>query len=332
MRSNVVVFTGGRQVSFAEINVPDPAPNEITLQTLVSLMSMGTEMICYRGESDPGSHWDNWVKYPFYPGYSNVGRVIKIGAEVEDFSEGDRVFCTASHRGHVNLSGDEPGIIKIPEDVTSDNAVWCTMATITQTAVRQAEHIMGETAVVIGCGPIGQLVTQYLKVMGLRSVLVIDQIQARLDIALAHGATASFCGSVADAKDAVLENADGELADVVYDATGHHSVLPLAFPLARRHGKVILLGDSPHPTRQHLTSDLLTRQLRLIGTQNYHLPPQHAAWTATRQRQLFLQYVQRGQMSVSDLITHRFSPNEAASAYARLDAERGGSVGAVFDW
>ena len=332
MKSNVVVLTGGRQVRFAEIDVPDPAPSEITLETLVTLMSMGTEMICYRGESDPGSHWDNWVQYPFYPGYSNVGRVIKVGSEVENFSEGDRVFSTASHRGHLNLSGGEPGIIKVPEDVTSDNAVWCTMATITQTSVRQAEHIMGDTAVVIGCGPIGQLVTQYLKVVGLRSVLVIDQIQARLDIALAHGATASFCGSVADAKDAVLENTEGELADVVYDATGHHSVLPLAFPLARRHGKVILLGDSPHPTKQHLTSDVLTRQLRLIGTQNYHLPPQHAVWTATRQRQLFLQYVQRGQMSVSDLITHRFSPNEAASAYAQLDAERGGSVGAVFDW
>ena len=212
MKSNAVVFTGGRQVSFAEIDLPNPAPNEIALQTLVSLMSMGTEMICYRGESDPGSHWHNWVKYPFYPGYSNVGQVIKVGAEVEGFSEGDRVFCTASHRGHVNLAGDEPGIIKIPEEVSRDDAVWCMLATITQTAVRQAEHVMGDTAVVIGCGPIGQLVTQYLKVMGLRSVLVIDRIQARLDIALAHGATASFCGSAADAKDAVLESADGELS------------------------------------------------------------------------------------------------------------------------
>ena len=178
MKSSVVAFTGGRQVSFTEIDVPEPAPNEFTLQTLVTLMSMGTEMICYRGESDPGSHWHNWVKYPFYPGYSNVGQIVKVGDEVEGFSEGDRVFCTASHRGHVNLSGNQPGIIKIPEDVSSDNAVWCMLATITQTAVRQAEHIMGETAVVIGCGPIGQLVTQYLKVMGLRSVLVIDQIQA----------------------------------------------------------------------------------------------------------------------------------------------------------
>ena len=73
---------------------------------------------------------------------------------------------------------------------------------------------MKSNAVVIGCGPIGQLVTQYLRVMGLRLVLVIDQIQLRLDIALAHGATAGFCGSAADAKDAVLENTDGVCAEV----------------------------------------------------------------------------------------------------------------------
>jgi len=332
MKSNAVVFTGSRQVSFVEIDVPDPEPKEFTLQTLVTLMSMGTEMICYRGESDSGSHWHSWVNYPFYPGYSSVGQIIKVGNEVAGFREGDRVYCSASHRQHVNISSERPGIIKVPESVSSDNAVWCSLATITQTAVRQAEHVMGDTALVIGCGPIGQLVAQYLRVMGLRLVMVIDRIQSRLDIALAHGATASFCGSVADAKGAVLENTDGVLADVVYDSTGHHEVLPLALPLARQHGKVVLLGDSPHPSKQHLTSDLLTRQLYLIGTHNEHLPPQYAEWTATRQRYLFLQYLQREQMLVSDLITHRFAPSEAASAYAQLEAARGGSVGAAFDW
>ena len=332
MKSNAVVFTGSRQVSFAEIDVPDPEPKEFTLQTLVTLMSMGTEMLCYRGESDPGSHWHNWVKYPFYPAYSSVGQIIKVGDEVEGFHEGDRVYCSASHRQHVNVSSERQGIIKVPEDVSSDDAVWCTLATITQTAVRQGEHVMGDTAVVIGCGPIGQLVTQYLWVTGLRSVVVIDQIQSRLDIALAHGATASFCGSAADAKEAVIENTDGVLADVVYDATGHYTVLPPALPLARQHGKVILLGDSPHPSKQHLTSELLTRQLHLIGTHNENLPPQYAEWTSSRQRHLFLQYLQREQMCISDLITHRFAPSEAASAYAELEEARGGSVGAAFDW
>ena len=191
---------------------------------------------------------------------------------------------------------------------------------------------MGDTAVVIGLGPLGQLATQYLRVMGLREVLAIDMLRARLDIAIEHGATATFCGSAADAKDFVLEHTDGMLADVVYDVTGFYAVFPMALQLARRFGKVILQGDSPHPSKQHLTHDVLTRQLRVIGSHNQNLPPQYAYWITERQAKLFLQYLQRKQMRVSDLITHRFAPNEAADVYARLDSDRGGAVGVIFDW
>ena len=328
MKSTAIVFTGPQQVDLTEIEVSEPGPSEFTIQTLVTLMSMGTELICYRGESDPGSHWHGWVKYPFYPGYSCVGRVIKVGEQVTNFHEGDRVFCTVSHRQYANISGAP---VKVPDGLSDEEASWCKLATITQTGVRLAEHVMGDTAVVIGLGPLGQLTTQYLRVMGLE-VLAIDPIQPRLDIALEHGATAAFCGSAADAKDFVLEYTDGRLADVVYDVTGHYVVFPMALKLARRFGKVILQGDSPHPSKQHLTHDVLTRQLRVMGSHNENLPPQYAHWTARRQAELFLQYVQRKQMRVSDLITHRFAPSEAAEVYARLERDRGGSVGGIFDW
>lgn len=328
MKANAVVFTGPRQVDLTQIDVPDPGHGEFTIQTLVTLMSMGTELICYRGESDPGTHWHGWVNYPFYPGYSCVGRVIKVGKDVTDFSEGDRVFSSTSHRQYTNLSGG----IKVPDGVSDEEAAWCKLATITQTGIRQAEHAMGDAAVLIGLGPLGQLITQYLRAMGLREILAVDQVQPRLDMAMKHGATAAFCGSAADAKDFVLEHTDGELADVVYDITGYHTVFPMALPLARRFGKVILQGDCPHPSKQHLTHDILTRQLRVLGSHNEALPPQYAHWTATRQSELFLTYVQRKQMNVADLITHRFDPAEAGEVYAQLDSDRGNSAGVIFDW
>ncbi len=328
MKANAVVFTGPRQVDFTQVDMPEPGNREFTIQTLVTLMSMGTELICYRGESDPGTHWHGWVNYPFYPGYSCVGRVIKVGEEVTDFSEGDRVFCSTSHRQYTNISGG----IKIPDGISDEEAAWCKLATITQTGVRLAEHAMGDTAAIIGLGPLGQLITQYLRVLGLREILVIDQIQPRLDRALAHGATAAFCGSAADAKDFVLEHTDGELADVVYDVTGYYAVFPMALPLARKFGKVILQGDSPHPSKQHLTHDVLTRQLRVMGSHNEALPPQYAHWTAKRQAELFMQYVQRKQMRFADLITHRFDPAKAGEVYAQLDSDRGDSAGVIFDW
>ena len=223
-------------------------------------------------------------------------------------------------------------VVKVPMEVSDDEAVWSKLATITQTAVRQAEHAMGDTALVIGLGPIGQLVTQYLRLLGLSEILVVDQVSSRIDLALDHGATAGFQGSAANAKDFVLEYTDGRLADTVYDATGHFSVLPLALPLAKQYGTVILLGDSPHPSKQHLTPDLLTRQIRLIGTHNESLPPMHSYWTPIRQQRLFLHYLKRKQMKVADLVTHRYDPSQASHVYQKLNQDRSNSIGIIFEW
>jgi 2-desacetyl-2-hydroxyethyl bacteriochlorophyllide A dehydrogenase len=333
MKSTAIVFLGPRQVDLIEEEVPEPGKGEFTVRTLVTLWSIGTELICYRGESDPGTHWHGWVKYPFRPGYSYVGQVIKVGKGVTNFREGDRVYAPLSHRHFANLSLNRVGrIVKLPDDISAEEGAWSALSAITQSGVRMAEHVMGDTAAVIGLGPLGQLIVQYLRLIGLREILVIDVLQRRLDRAVDHGATAAFCGSAADAKDFILEHTDRMLADVVYDVTGNYAVFPMALKLARQHGKVVLQGDSPHPSRQHLTHDVLTRQLHIIGTHNQNLPPKYGYWTFKRQAELFFRYLQRGQMQVSDLITHRFNPREAKEAYASFDRDRGDSAGVIFDW
>jgi threonine dehydrogenase-like Zn-dependent dehydrogenase len=119
---------------------------------------------------------------------------------------------------------------------------------------------------------------------------------------------------------------------VVYDVTGHYAVLPMALKLAKDFGRVVLLGDTPHPSRQHLTQDVLARQVTIIGTHNVKLQPEYAWWTSSRQIRLFYQYVGRGQMRVADLITHRFQPEEAPQAYDMLQSDRGATLGVLFDW
>ena len=109
-------------------------------------------------------------------------------------------------------------------------------------------------------------------------------------------------------------------------------MLPLALPLAKQYGTVILLGDSPHSSKQHLTPDLLTRQIRLIGTHNESLPPMHSYWTPVRQQRLFLHYLKRKQMKVADLITHRYNPSQASHVYQKLNQDRSNSIGIIFEW
>jgi len=327
LKSVSIIFPEPEQCEVIEQEVADPGPEEILIQTAVSLISTGTESWWYRGQG-----WFS-VKYPFPPGYSNVGRVVKVGQEVSEFDEGDRVYSMAPHQQFVTVAANAATLVKIPDHTDDEEAAWSTLAMVTQTGVRRAEHTMGDRAAVIGVGPLGQLVTQYLRTIGLLEILAIDTVQQRLDTAMAHGATHTFCGSAADACEFVAQHTDQQMADVVYDVTGHYAVLPMGLKLARSFGKLLLIGAVPYPSRQHLTDDVLCRQVDIIGTITWTLPPGKAQmWPAARQARLFMEYLRRGQMRVSDLITHRFSPTEAPDVYEFLQESRGTTMGVIFDW
>jgi 2-desacetyl-2-hydroxyethyl bacteriochlorophyllide A dehydrogenase len=332
VKSLVVTFTAPGRVELREERVADPGPREILIETATSLISTGTEGLCFRGDFDADSLWDWAMRYPQDPGYSHVGRVCKVGAEVTRFREGDRVFSTCSHRQFALVDADHKNLVKLPDDTADEDATWSWLAVVTQTGVRRGEHALGDTAAVIGLGPLGQLTAEYLRLTGAREVLAIDPAPSRLDTASVHGATACFCGTADQAQEFVAKHTDGRGADVVYDVTGSDHVLPAALRLVKNLGAVILISDCPHPTRQHLTHDVVRRQIKIIGTQNDYLPPQHDSWVAARQIPLFYQYLHRGQMRVADLVSHRFRPAEAAQAYALLQENRASTMGVVFQW
>jgi len=329
VKSANIVLTGKQQVELLREPCPQAPAGGLLVKTRASLISTGTECICYRSEMDAGSHWAGWVQYPFYLGYSNVGEVVELGAGAEGYEIGDRVFSTSSHRQYAAVAG---GAVKIPAGVSDGSAAWSKLATIAQTGVRRAELVMGARVAIIGAGPLGQLLCQYARVMGAGEVLQIDTVESRLAVARAHGATQTFAGSAADAVPFVEEYTGGELADVVFDATGHWAVFPLALKLVRRFGVLMLIGDSPHPSKQVLTADVLTRQISVRGTHNEQLPPHVEGWGAARQIELFHTYIEREQMRVEDLITSRFAPQEAPGVYARLLENRAETIGVVYDW
>ena len=329
MESVNIVFTDKERVEVRWEPAPEAPPGGLLVRSRKSLISTGTECTCYRADMDEGSHWAGWVQHPFYPGYSNVGEVIGVGAAAEGFEVGDRVFSSSSHRQYAAVGG---GAVKIPDGVSDESAAWSKLATIAQTGVRRAELQMGARVAIIGAGPIGQLLTQYVRLMGAVDVMLIDTVQSRLDVARNHGATHVFNGSAADAVPFIEEHTGGALADVVFDATGHYAVLPLALKLVRRFGTLMLIGDSPHPSKQVLTADVITRQISIRGTHNESLPPHPEGWDARRQIELFHTYIQRGQMQVEDLITSRHAPQEAPDVYPRLLEGRAETIGVVFDW
>ena len=98
--ANRLVFTGKQQVICEPFTLASPATGEVLVRSICSLMSTGTENIVYNRLFDPGTHWDKWGKYPFYPGYLTIGEVLEVGDDVTSHRPGDRVALRAPHASH----------------------------------------------------------------------------------------------------------------------------------------------------------------------------------------------------------------------------------------
>lgn len=333
MDSLAVTFTGKEELELRTLSVPDPQPHEVQVEVAKTLISTGTECICYQRRFAPGSHYDQWVKYPFVSGYSAAGRIIKVGQAVTHLKIGDRVACNASHQRYANVG--QHGIHPMPDGLSDEEATWASLAYITQHGFRKPQLMLGESVVVVGVGLLGQLIVQYARASGAGEVIAIDPAKLRLDMAASHGATHTLAMGVDDARTHVHEITGGRGANVLYEMTGHAQVFASALKLLGKHGRLGLIGDTGTPTEQHLTFDIIQRDLRIFGAHATNAPDAESPevpWTKRSMVQLFFKLLVRGQMRVSDLITHRYDCRQAGEAFNLLCTARDQAMGVVLDW
>jgi 2-desacetyl-2-hydroxyethyl bacteriochlorophyllide A dehydrogenase len=345
MKSKYIVFPDKQSVEVWEEEIGDLEAGEILCQAERSLISIGTELHCLRGQFDPGTNWFDWVKYPFRTGYSMVGKVLAVAPDVQGIRVGDRIASYSLHQQYYKVQVMYPekrydipvgiGVYVMPEDISSEAGTWRSLGVTTQSAVRRAEFQFGESAAVIGLGTLGQLVVQYLVAAGAREIVAIDPMPTRVELAKANGATHGLAVPVQDATDYVSTLTNGWGLDAVFEVTGHPSALAPSIQLLRRLGRLVLLGDSPVPTQQVLGPGVVFKSVSILGIHGYQVPDkktEYTPWSVDAMSDLFFEYLRHGKMNVTSLVTHRYSPDQAAEAYLGLLKDRSNAVGVIFDW
>src|SRR5687767_16001058 len=125
MKTRQAVITEPYKAAVREVDLPDPAPNQILVRTEASFVSAGTELAVYTGTHqwlrDP--NLPDW-KFPFRSGYSAAGTVLAVGAQVPTCQPGDRVSYPGNHASHELLTlGHERGRWwKLPADRDAEKA------------------------------------------------------------------------------------------------------------------------------------------------------------------------------------------------------------------
>jgi 2-desacetyl-2-hydroxyethyl bacteriochlorophyllide A dehydrogenase len=223
----------------------------------------------------------------------------------------------------------------IPAVVDAEAASFSTLAEIVLGGVRLSRLMLGESVVIVGAGLLGQMAARFCHIAGAWPIIVIDPAETRLQAACAVGRVQPLPMTVDMARLDVERLTNGRMADVVFDITGNPIAMQGALRLARRKGRVVVLGSPRGPVSIDFHEEVHTRGLEIIGAHNSVHPPietPHAPWTMERDVKLFLEWQATGVIDVRPLITHRFGWRQVSEAYQMLVEDRSRALGVILDW
>ena len=250
-------------------------------------------------------------------GYSLCGVVTEVGKGAEEFKVGQLVACAGNEQAlHAEYNFVPVNLCAaVPDGVAPEHAAFATVASIAMHGVRRAEVQLGETAVVIGLGLIGQLVVRLLVAAGVQAVGV-DPVEARCR--LAEKAGAALAGSPDDLDtlaSGLAAITSGRGADHIFLAAGGHTNGPVeaAVKLARDRARVVDIGKMKLdlPWNAYYEKELDVRFSRSYGPGRYDdryelegidYPVGYVRWTEKRNLESFLELLARGSLEVASLI------------------------------
>jgi len=220
------------------------------------------------------------VTPPFISGHEFSGTIVKVGKNVTGCEIGERVTsethydycgeCAMCRTGNYHICRDRKGfgfnvdgafteyvkaypksLHKLPDNVSLKAAAATEPFCVAYNAVIKRSNRInpGDTAVVIGPGPIGLMVIEVFQLIGCSNIVIVgtDRDEERLSMAKEFFGVKTLNGNKDDVVDVVCGMGDGYGADVVVDAAGFAPCMKLSVDLVRPAGQITKIGWEPGP-------------------------------------------------------------------------------------
>ena len=324
--------------------VPDPKiiqPDDAIVKVELTAIC-GSDLHVYHGREkglDPGT----------VMGHEFIGEVAAVGAAVQCFRPGERVFspffsacghcynCESDlscrcERGHLfgwvaqgqGLQGAQAEYVRVPladstlhaisKDLSPEAALLlCDILPTGFFCAEMASPKPDGVYVVIGCGPVGLMAILGLRELGAERIHAIDLIAERRRHAQAFGALPLDPRS---ALDALLAETGGRRADAVLEVVGHPAAQRLAYDMVRPGGTISTVGVHTSEAFAFSPVDLYDKNL---SYRTGRCPVQ-------RYVPRLIGVLQSGKCQATDIITHRWPLSSGEEGYRVFDEKRDGCL------
>ena len=313
------IMTEPGNIIYQEVDIPEVKPDQIKVK-MKRIGICGSDIHVNHGKHP-------YTSYPVVQGHEVSAEVVETGKDVTTCKVGDKVTiqpqvvcgkCYPCTHGMYNdcevlkvmgfqTTGmasdyfvvDANKALVLPEEMSWDHGAMIEPLAVAVHAVRRyAADMTGKKAVVLGGGPIGNLVAQTAKALGAEVVLLSELSAYRLD-------TAKKCGI------ATVNPSEKDRADVIFECIGINPTMKQAIAYARKGSHIVVVG---------VFADLAT--VDMAAVQDHELTLLGSAMYREEDYIKAIELVAAGKIEFETLITHRFGFREFKKGYDTIDLEK----------
>lgn len=337
-----LLLTAPRSLELAQYEERPLREGEVRAEATVSGVSLGTELALYRGDSPfRAKRFDSDLRlfvedpsaaFPTRLGYEWIGVVRELGAGVATPQVGERIHLPLPHRETQTFAAIGTPWLSLPDELSDERATLVQSAAIALQAVHDAGIRTGDGVAVFGLGTFGLLALQLARLDGAGLVVAVDPLQARRELALAHGADLALDPGACDVG---LElKRSGRVVDAAIEFSGRYEALQDALRCVRVAGLVVAAGfyvGDASPLR--LGEEWLHNRLTMVASmQGWGVPSRQDGWDRGRLRATAAELLASGSLDIDALLTERAAFTSAPEVFGRIERRRNETFRAVLTY
>jgi 2-desacetyl-2-hydroxyethyl bacteriochlorophyllide A dehydrogenase len=317
-------------IELADVDPPTCGPGQVLLR-IKRIGVCGSDVHAYHGRH-PFAH------YPLIPGHEFSGVVEAVGEGVTGIEPGIKATatpqkvcgrCGPCRRGDYNICDvlkvfgfqtagaacelfavDARKVVPLPDSFTFEQGALVEPASVGAHSTSRGGELTGRNVVVLGAGPIGNLVAQACRCRGAAKVLITDLSDFRLDVAARCGTGLTLRANRESLADASRRVFGEEGFDIAFECVGIEATMEQAIAAIQKGGTIVVLGVFGERPRIDMAV-MGDHELSLIGSLMY-------------KREDYLQavrWIDEGSIITEPLESRHFPFEQYLDAYKFIDAQ-----------